>query len=173
MIREADMDDAPAIAEIYNGYVLGSTATFDTEPVSVDHMRKRMREILEEFPYFVYVLNGEVAGYCYAHRWKEKEAYRQTLETTVYVAQGHCGRGVGHELMEKLIAECRSRGFWALIACITAGNEASVALHERLGFVRVSMFKNVGMKFGCLLDVNDYELLLDQGEAFSCTSSSE
>ena len=69
-------------------------------------------------------------------------------------------RGTGEALMRKLIEECRHRGFHSLIACITADNRPSIALHEKLGFRKVSGFKEVGMKFGRWLDVEDYQLLL-------------
>ena len=80
--------------------------------------------------------------------WKERAAYRHTLETTVYLAPGYEGKGIGRELMERLIEECRRDGYRALIACVTEGNVVSDALHLRLGFKKVSHFKKVGLKFG-------------------------
>ena len=108
----------------------------------------------------MYVDQDEVVGYCYAHTWKERSAYRYTLETTVYLSPGHTGKGIGMLLMKKLIGACRENGYRALIACITEGNEASNILHEKLGFKQVSHFKKVGLKFDRWLDVADYELLL-------------
>jgi len=105
-----------------------------------------------------------VAGYCYAHGWKTKAAYRYTLETTVYLSPDYFGRGIGKRLMRELIEACRRNGYRALIACITAGNEASIALHTGLGFKQVSHFEQVGRKFGRWLDVVDYELLLNPGD---------
>ena len=72
-------------------------------------------------------------GYCYAHAWKEKAAYKYTLETTVYLSPRYKGKGIGRQLMERLIEECRAGGYHALIACITEGNEASCSLHEKAG----------------------------------------
>lgn len=158
MIRNVRLSDARAIAMIYNEYVEHSVATFDTEPVSEEDMRERIGAIASRYPYMVYEEEGEVIGFCYAHSWKEKAAYRHTVETTVYLSPGHTGRGIGRKLMERLIAACASRGYRALIACITEGNEASFALHEKLGFKKVSCFERVGLKFGCWLDVVDYEL---------------
>ena len=160
MIRPADLSDAADIAAIYNEYIAGSTATFDTDPVSVTEMQGRIAEISAAFPYLVCETGGKVIAYCYAHVWKEKAAYRTTLESTVYVAPGLQKRGTGEALMRKLIEECRHRGFHSLIACITADNRPSIALHEKLGFRKVSGFKEVGMKFGRWLDVEDYQLLL-------------
>ena len=146
MIRQVEFQDAKAITDIYNEYVLHSVATFDTEPVQEEEMRARIAEI--------------ITGYCYAHTWKEPSAYRYTLETTVYLSPGHTGKGIGMLLMQRLIEACRENGYRALIACITEGNEASNILHERLGFKQVSHFKKVGLKFDRWLDVADYELLL-------------
>lgn len=160
MIRQVELQDAKAITNIYNEYVLQSVATFDTEPVLEEEMRTRIAEISSRFPYFVYEENQEITGYCYAHTWKERSAYRYTLETTVYLSPGHTGKGIGMLLMKKLIGACRENGYRALIACITEGNEASNILHEKLGFKQVSHFKKVGLKFDRWLDVADYELLL-------------
>jgi phosphinothricin acetyltransferase len=125
-------------------------------------MHERIKGIAEGFPYFVDMEDGEMAGYCYAHPWKERAAYQYTLETTVYISPKYQHRGIGSKLMKRLIAECRSQGFHSLIACITAGNKASNALHEKLGFRQVSEFKEVGMKFDRWLDVVDYELILSK-----------
>lgn len=161
MIRFVSADDAPEIAAIYNMYVEQTVISFETKAVGIDEMRRRIDEVSSEYPYFVSVGDdGRIEGYCYAHRWKERAAYHATLETTVYLRSDYCGHGLGRKLMERLIGECRERGFHALIACITADNQASIALHERLGFEMVSRFREVGCKFGRRLDVVDMELLL-------------
>ena len=146
MIRQVELQDAKAITNIYNEYVLHSVATFDTEPVQEEEMRARIAEISSRFPYFVYEEDKEITGYCYAHTWKERSAYRYTLETTVYLSPGHTGKGIGMLLMQRLIEACRENGYRALIACITEGNEASNILHERLGFKQVSRFTKVGCR---------------------------
>jgi len=164
MIRQVELQDAKAITNIYNEYVLHSVATFDTEPVQEEEMRARIAEISSRFPYFVYEEDKEITGYCYAHTWKEKAAYKYTLETTVYLSPRYKGKGIGRQLMERLIEECRAGGYHALIACITEGNEASYSLHEKLGFRKVSHFEKVGLKFGRWLDVVDYELIIKPNE---------
>lgn len=161
MITEVLNSDAEKITAIYNHYVRESIATFDTEEWTVSKMLKRIETLSTSYPYFVYRLDdGSIAGFCYAHPWKEKDAYNRTLESTVYVSPENTGKGIGRMLMEKLISECRKRNYMTLIACITEGNERSFTLHEKLGFERVSHFKKVGMKFGKYLDVIDYELIL-------------
>lgn len=160
MIRKVTLQDTKEITGIYNEYVLHSVATFETESLDEKDMRLRIAKISASYPYLVYELDNKIAGYCYAYPWKERAAYRYTLETTVYLSPEYTGRGIGKLLMQRLIEECRSGGYRALIACITEGNEVSHILHEKLGFKQVSRFEKVGLKFGCSLDVLDYELLL-------------
>ncbi len=162
MLRLVTPADAQALAEIYNDYVTGSTVSFETEPLTRADMARRIADIAPRFPFYVWEEAGEVLGYCYVHPWKERAAYAGTLETTIYLAPRAQGRGIGTRLMHALIAECRESGVRALIACITAENEGSCRFHQRLGFKQVSLFEKVGQKFGRLLDVVDYELLLEQ-----------
>lgn len=159
-IRPVTGADAEAITSIYNRYVTESVATFETVPLSVDDMRERIDGISAQFPYYVYESDGRIAGYCYAHPWKERAAYEKTLETTIYLAEGYQRRGIGRKLMEKLIAECSRRGYFAMIACITGSNMGSIEFHRSLGFRQVSFFEKVGFKLNQILDVVDYELLL-------------
>lgn len=159
-IRSVYPRDAKAIADIYNYYLVNSVATFDIETVTEVDMTAKIADISASYPFFVYELNGEIAGFCYAHEWKTKSAYQYTLETTIYLSPQLVGQGIGRRLMECLIEDCRARGYSVLIACITAENEASCLFHEKLGFRKVSHFEKVGMKFGRWLDVADYELII-------------
>ena len=161
LIRPVRPDDAAAIAAIYNPYVTGSNATFETESVTAAEMRCRVEDIAAQCPYLVHETGGEVDAYCYAHPWKQRAAYSATWETTVYVAPARHGQGIATRLMAELIVRCRDLGCHALVACITADNERSIAFHERLGFRRVSLFREVGRKFDRWLDVADLQLLLD------------
>lgn len=160
-IRPVELSDSSAIAEIYNHYILNSVASFETEALSIEMMQKRIQEISVAFPYFVCEIDGNIAGYCYAHPWKERAAYRYSLESTVYISPQYLHKGIGRKLMEKLITSCTERGFHVLIACITGNNEASIALHENLGFKKASHFEKVGYKHNQILDVVDYQLLLN------------
>ncbi len=161
MIRDVNLlGDVDAITGIYNDYVLNSTATFETTPIDKKEMQERISQFSTHYPYLVYEVNGEVAGFCYAHPWKMKAAYQPTLETTVYLSPQYIGQGIGRQLMQQLIQVCKNRGYRALIACITEDNERSIAFHQALGFKQVSHFEHVGMKFGHWIGVKDYELLL-------------
>ncbi len=162
MIRNVESRDIGAITDIYNWYIVNSTATFEIDPLGRREMAERISGFTSAgMPYMVFEDDGMVQGYCYAHRWKERAAYRHTLETTVYVHPDCLHKGIGRQLMEKLIADCRTAGYRVLIACITEGNAASYALHRTLGFRQVSCFRDVGRKFDRWLGVVDYELLLE------------
>ncbi len=161
MIRPARLSDAPQIAAIYNHYVKHSVVTFETEPLAVDDIRARMRNIMQEGVYLVYQgERGKIEGFCYSHLWKERQAFHATMETTVYVENSCHGKGVGTELMTELIEECRTRNVHVLVACITSGNNQSIELHTKLGFRKASHFHEVGTKFGILLDIEDYEYII-------------
>lgn len=156
------MSDAESIAMIYSHYVKDTAVSFETAPPCTEVMAERIRDISATYPYFVAEDDkGEIVGYCYAHPWKERAAYSLTWETTIYLSPKSTGEHIGQTLMHKLISACRTRGCHALIACITAENSGSVAFHSSLGFREVSLFKEVGFKFGRYLDVIDMELLLD------------
>lgn len=161
-IRLAQQSDCPALARIYNHYVTETTVSFETTPVSTEEMERRMTTIQQHYPYLVAEQEGEIVGYAYVHPWKERHAYHHTLETTVYLAPNCRHQGVGQRLVERLIEACRHTDCHALIACITAENTDSLHFHERMGFHQVSLFRQVGRKFGRWLDVIDMELLLDE-----------
>ena len=152
--------DTNAITAIYNQYIEKTTVSFETDTLSTEQMRKRIRDISSEYPYLVYETDGQVIGYAYVHRWKERAAYSLTVETTIYLSPGHKHEGVGTALMHELIERCKAAGYKVLIACITGENTESINFHSSLGFVQASHFHNVGYKFGRMLDVIDMELQL-------------
>ena len=103
---------------------------------------------------------GQVVGYAYASRWKSRCAYRYSVETTVYLSSAATGKGFGSLLYEHLIAELRQRSIHSLIGGIALPNNASVSLHEKLGFEKVAHFKEVGWKFNQWIDVGYWELII-------------
>lgn len=163
MIRRVTGQDAQAIADIYNEYVLRSVATFELKPVSCAEMSRRIDEFSSCYPYFVYEENRRVLGYCYAHRWRVREAYRRTWETTVYIDSSSRGKGIGKLLVSHLIEECRRAGIHVLVASVVGENNNSRKLHESLGFRPVSHFREVGRKFGRWLDIVEFQLILQDG----------
>jgi hypothetical protein len=95
MIRSVLPDDAPRIAEIYNHYIEHTAITFEEQPISFEEAARRLAEITQRLPWFVYTENGTVSGYCYASPWKSRSAYRFSVESSIYVASASGGRGVG------------------------------------------------------------------------------
>lgn len=160
MIRSATIEDASRISEIYNHYVLHSTITFEEQPVPADEMRERIAEVLDGLPWLVWVENHVVQGFAFAHKWKTRSAYRYAAESTVYLAEGSTGKGIGSKLYQALLPELRRRRFHTVIGGIALPNGASVALHEKLGFEKVSHFREVGRKFDNWIDVGYWQLVL-------------
>lgn len=162
MIRDVVPADAAAIAAIYNHYIVHTTISFEMEPISAETMRQRIVGCCSGgYPFLVCESAGQLVGYCYAHPWKERAAYAKTWEITIYLAPAACGAGIGKQMLHELITRCRAAGCRALIACITGGNVRSRRFHEQAGFQQVSHFEQVGEKLGHILDVDDFELLLN------------
>lgn len=168
MIRDARPDDAPAIAAIYNPYIADTTISFEETSVSADAMVERIAAVQAAgLPWLVCEEeNGTIVGYAYATPWRVRHAYRFSVETSVYLAYGNTQRGLGGALLARLLELLRAKGCHLAIAGIAQPNEASVALHEKLGFVKVAHFGEVGFKFGRWLDVGYWELRL-QGSTSS------
>ena len=158
MVRKVNPNtDAKQITDIYNIYILNTTVSFETEPLTVAQMEQRISQISTYYPYFVWEEENKILGYAYVHQWKERAAYRDTVETTIYLAPNSKNKGIGTMLMKQLINECKAQNYRMLIACITGDNIASIEFHKKIGFTEVSHFHNVGKKFGRWLDVVDME----------------
>jgi phosphinothricin acetyltransferase len=162
MIRSATTEDAARICEIYNHYVLHTAVTFEEEAITLEEMARRIAEVVPKLPWLVWDPGGRVLGYCYAKPWRQRTAYRYSVECTVYVGVDSAGRGIGSALYRQLIADLRERGLHAAIGGILVPNDASVALHEKLGFKKVAHFREVGWKFGAWRDVGYWELIFTQ-----------
>lgn len=160
MIRIATTNDAAAICNIYNYYIENTVITFEEELVTEDIMKDRIEHYLADYTYIVYEEAGEVIGYAYGSSWRTRRAYRFSTETTVYLKQGHQGKGIGKQLYLELIERLRSKGFHSLLGCITIPNDSSVALHEKLGFKKIAHFREAGWKFEQWLDVGFWELIV-------------
>ena len=154
LIRPATAADLAAITSIYGYHVLHGTASFETEPPSLEEMGRRQAEVLKHgLPYVAAELGGEVAGFAYAGPYRPRPAYRFTVEDSVYVRHDRVGRGIGRPLLDAVIRLCEQAGSKQMIAIIgDSGNAASIRLHERAGFDRVGVLRNVGLKFGRWLD---------------------
>jgi phosphinothricin acetyltransferase len=159
-IRRATTADLPAITAIYNDAIINSTATFDTDPKSLDDRAAWLASHGERYPVLVAELDGEVVGWSSLSRWSDRRAYDGTAETTFYVSAQHRGRGIGRVLKAAIIDEARRLGFHSLIARVAEGSDASLHLNECFGFRRVGTLKEVGQKFDRLLDVHILQKML-------------
>lgn len=160
MIRNVGTADAPDICRIYNEYVLASTITFEENPVSESEMESRISEVTKEYPWLVFEADNKVVGYTYARRWRDRAAYKHSVETGTYLDANYMGKGIGTELKKAMIDELKKRSFHSVIAGIALPNPASIALSEKFGFAKVAHFKEVGYKMGKWIDVGYWELLL-------------
>ena len=160
MMRIATTADAAAIADIYNHYVRETVVTFEETPVSTDEMARRIADVGTRYPWLIYEYDGAVVGWAYATEWKTRSAYRFSVETTVYLADSHRGRGTGTALYEALIAELKARKLHTAVGVIALPNSASVALHEKLGFAKIGHVAEVGRKFDRWVDVGYWQLIL-------------
>jgi len=160
VIRPAVTSDATAIAAIYNDYIRKTVITFEEVPVAVDEMAQRVLDVGERLPWLVWDDGGTVAGWAYATPWKARSAYRFSVETTVYLAASHHGRGLGTALYGALIEDLRARKLHSAVGGIALPNPASVALHEKLGFIKIAQFAEIGWKLGRWIDVGYWQLIL-------------
>jgi len=160
MIRSVEPKDAREVCDIYNFYINNTEITFEEQPVSVDEMEKRIRDVTAKYPWLVIEEGGEILGYAYSSKYRERSAYRYTAELTIYMKNGEEGKGLGAELMEHVIEETRGRGIHTLISAIAIPNERSVSIHEKFGFEKAGHLKDVGFKFDHWIDVGYWELVL-------------
>lgn len=162
MIRSCATADAEQICAIYNHYVRTTVVTFEEESVTDIEMARRIGEIGTSLPWLVWEEDARILGYAYAAPWKLRAAYRSSVEATVYLEPSAVGQGIGTQLYRALISELKERGIHAVVGGIALPNDASVALHERFGFVKIGQFREIGWKHGKWVDVGYWELLLSR-----------
>jgi L-amino acid N-acyltransferase YncA len=161
IIRLAESADAEAIREIYNPAVLTTTVTFDMVPRTLEDQLAWLEDHDGAHPATVAVGDdGSVVGFGSLSPWRPRAAYSTSVEDSVYVREDCQGQGLGKLLLSDLVARARAHGFHAVFARIVGGHEASIALHERCGFERVGVEREVGRKLGRWLDVVVMEALL-------------
>jgi L-amino acid N-acyltransferase YncA len=153
--------DAAAIADIYNHYVLNTAISFEEAAVAAPEMAQRFKKVREaNMPWLVALRADQVLGWAYATRWRERHAYRYTVEASVYVAPSAARQGVGAALYRELFPAIRAAGFRSVIGVIALPNEPSIALHEKFGMHKVAHFAQVGFKFGRWHDVGNWQVVL-------------
>jgi phosphinothricin acetyltransferase len=164
-IRLAEEADLPVITEIYEHAVRFGTATFELTPPNLTEMTRRYRALVEGgFPYFVATLDSSVVGYAYAGAYRPRPAYRFTVENSIYLQPSTQRRGIGLQLLQRLIIECEARGYRQMIAVIgDSANAGSIGVHTKTGFTLIGTHPNVGFKFGRWLDTVMMQRSLGEG----------
>jgi phosphinothricin acetyltransferase len=163
MIRPALPGDAEDIARIYNHYILNTVISFEEQVVPPQAIQDRLQEVqAASLPWLVAESSGSVIGYAYASRWKERSAYRYSVESAIYLDPAARGVGHGTRLYTALLTDLRQRKVHTVIGGIALPNPASVRLHEKFGFQKVAHFKEVGYKFGQWVDVGYWQLIFLQ-----------
>lgn len=164
-LRPAEPRDADAIAAIYAPIVRDTFISFETEPPSASVMAERIAATERRYPWLVATMGGAVTGYAYGSALRPRAAYQWSVEVTAYVAETARGTGVGRRLYGSLLAMLRAQGFHGAFAGIALPNDASVRLHEAVGFRPLGVYREVGFKFGAWRDVGWWRLALAEGDA--------
>jgi L-amino acid N-acyltransferase YncA len=167
IIRPAVPGDIGAATRIYADAVVHGTASFEIEPPDQAEMLRRQSALLTNgYPYFTAEIGSVVAGYAYAGPYRERPAYKWSVEDSIYVAPDMHRKGVGGLLLRALIAASAQRGYRQMIAVIgDSAQIASIAVHERAGFSHVGTLRSVGFKHGRWLDTVLMQRALGDGDA--------
>jgi phosphinothricin acetyltransferase len=169
-IRRAEPRDLSALLDLYNHYVLNTPITFDIEPRTWRERQDWLGQFAGSRRYqcFVAALGGTAIGWACSTRFKEREAYATSVETSVYCAPDRTGRGLGRRLYATLFDALAGEDIHRAYGGITLPNAPSVALHEAMGFRHIGTYREVGRKFGRFWDVALYERpMVQAGRAFS------
>jgi L-amino acid N-acyltransferase YncA len=166
-LRLAEPGDAAQIAAIYAPFCLERAVSFEMTAPDEATMRERISTLVQRYPWLVAVSGtGDVLGYGYAGKHRERAAYRWSVDFTAYLAPEAKRRGIGTELYRALVRICQSLGYYRAFAGITLPNEASVRLHEKIGFRPIGVYRRVGFKLGRWHDVGWWNLdLLPEEDA--------
>lgn len=162
MIRAVQVEDANRISAIYNHYIEHTVVTFEEEVITASEIIKRIRKITADgLPWFVAEGRaGNILGYAYAAKWRDRFSYRFSVEVTVYLDPMYISKGLGTKLYQVLFDELKRKNIHSAIGGITLPNEGSVALHEKFGMTKVAHFNEVGLKFDRWLDVGYWQVTI-------------
>ena len=154
-IRPATIEDLPNLTAIYNYYIEHTAITFDIEPFTVKSRRAWFDKFSDSGPYRLLVAEeeGSVLGYASSSQFRVKAAYDTSVESSIYLDHNVMGRGLGRSLYTKLFDELSGLDLHRIYAGVTLPNDASMAIHESLGFTSTAVFHEVGRKFGVYHDV--------------------
>jgi phosphinothricin acetyltransferase len=165
IVRLATAGDAAAIAAVYAPYVTDSFVSFETDAPDEAEMRRRIAAGGALHPWLAGEVGGRLCGYAAASPFRARAAYRYAVETSVYLAPDACGRGLGRTLYERLLDLLERQGFVQAVGAISLPNEASVRLHEALGFTAAGAYRQVGWKCDRWIDVGLWQRPLARAAA--------
>ncbi len=158
-LKEGDFN---LVKEIYDYYIINSTATFHTDLISIEELKSIILTTHPKYKSFLIDYGGKTCGYCYISQYKRRQAYDRTAEITIYLKPEYSGKGIGKESLDKLEKIARSNNICVLIGIIAGDNQASIKLFEKCGYEKCAHFKKVGQKFNKILDVVAYQKLIDE-----------
>ena len=156
IIREATKNDADALSEIYKFYVENYTYSFEYTAPLAESFAKKIADISEQFPFFVCEHNGEIIGFAYANKFKDRKAYQWVCETSIYTKHGFTQNGAGKLLYENLLTTLKHLGFVKAFAVLGCPNEGSEIFHQKMGFSYVATIPDIGYKHGAWHDIKYY-----------------
>lgn len=153
-LKESDLIK---VKEIYDYYILNSTATFHTDSIKIEELKEFIYINHPLYKSYMVSNNNQIIGYCYLSYFKKRQAYNRTAEVTIYLSHTFHGKGIGYIALNYLENIAKQRGIKNLLGIISGDNAASINLFEKCGYFKCSHFKNVGEKFGKVLDVVAYQ----------------
>jgi phosphinothricin acetyltransferase len=159
---ELQYEDYDLVKEIYDFYVINSTATFRTEKISLSELKETVLIGHPKYKSYLIKWNGSIAGFCYFSQYRKKQAYDRTAEVTIYLKPEFSGKGMGKKALDQLKTIALKNGIKVLVAIITAENEISINLFKKCGFEKCAHFRKVGEKFNRLLDVVALQFVFDE-----------
>lgn len=160
LVRDVLKYDIPNITTIYNHYIFNTTATLEEIEITTHKVNQRMRSVLaNNLPYLVLEKDGVLCGFAYADLWMERPAYQHTVESVIFLHAAFTGLGYGTLLYQSLIRQITLSGAHAILAKVALPNPPAIALHKKLGFLEVALFREVGWKFKRWIDLTYWELM--------------
>lgn len=161
MIRDIKDSDIKSVYDIYIPYILNTNISFEITPPSFVEFKERVNKITSLYPYLVCEYDGEVVGYVYASRFRQREAYDNAVEVSIYIKKEYQHKKIGYNLMIELLKRLKKQNVMSVISCITYPNHASEHLCETLGFQKCGHMHKIGVKKGVILDITFYEYILN------------
>ncbi len=152
--------DFAFVKSVYDYYIINTTATFHTELISIEELKSVIPVAHPRYKSFMITFDGEVCGYCYLSQYKKRQAYDRTAEVSIYLKPDYSGKGIGRKVLEMIEQIAIEGSIVVLIGIISEENKMSIALFEKCGYEKCAHFREVGEKFGRLLDVVAYQKML-------------